>query len=224
MSKITAHFSLSAIIGQLSKIRKAIVAGILLSFGGAGFTILVARLTGAPVWILTGEASSGPWRQPFAGLLSNWSVVLWIATAAICLFSVAIMKQHNAPEVKRRFFLASGIFTLVLGLDDLYMLHERILPRGLHIPEIFFYMLYFLAFVTFLAYFASQLFKYEYLLFVAAIFFFALSRVFLIEIPYIGRLSAGDILKYFGIVFWLVFFYRTALHEVGGSLRSEKST
>jgi hypothetical protein len=223
MSKIKPYFSLSAITGQLSKIWKAIVAGILLSLGGAGFTILVARLTGTPVWVLTRDADSAPWRPPFVGLLSNWDVVLWIAAATICLFSAEIMKQQKAPDVTHKFLVVSGIFTLVLGLDDLYMLHDRILPRVLHIPEIFFYILYFLALVAYLVYFTPQLFKYENLLFATAIFFFALSRVFLIEIPHISRLSTGDILKYFGIAFWLIFFYRTALHEISARLGNEKS-
>ena len=92
-------------------------------------------------------------------------------------------------------------------------------------PEIFFYFLYFLAFVAYLAYFTPQILKYDYLLFMVAFLFFVFSRQFFIKIPYFSQFNTtGDMLKYFGIVFWLAFFYRVALHETYALFHSEKST
>jgi len=105
------------------------------------------------------------------------------------------------------------------------MMHERLLPRMFHMPEIFFYILYFFVLAAYLIYFIPQILKYDYLLFLAALLFFAFSRQFFIKIPYFSQFNTtGDMLKYFGIVFWLAFFYRTALHEVNELLRSEKPT
>jgi len=48
-----------------------------------------------------------------------------------------------------------------------------------------------------------------------ALFFFLISRKLFVTLPFFNQfISTGDMLKYFGIVFWLAFFYRTALYEV----------
>ena len=78
MSKIISRFSPSAIIGQLSKIWKTIVFGIIISLGGAGFTVLVAKLTGNPMWTLARDPAEMEHYSPYIGMLSNWGVILWI--------------------------------------------------------------------------------------------------------------------------------------------------
>jgi len=221
MSKITSHFSLSVVIGQLARIWKTIAFVIFISLGGAGGTVLVAKLTGNPIWKLAQDPASIIWYPPYIGLLSNWGVILWVVTATICLFSAVLLKRHRATGVTIRFLVVSGLFSLLLGIDDLYMLHDRLLPRMFHKPEIFFYLLYFFALVAYLAYFTPQIMKYDYLLFLVALMLFVFSRI---RIPYFDRfMTTGDMLKYFGIVFWLAFFYRTALHEMTTLVRSEKS-
>jgi hypothetical protein len=225
MSKITSRFSLSAVIGQLSETWKTIVFGIFISLGGAGFTVWIAKLTGNPIWMLAKDPAEIKRFPPYIGMLSNWGVILWVVTATICLFSAALLKRQKASDATIRFLAASGIFSLLLGIDDLYMMHERLLPRMFHMPEIFFYILYFFVLAAYLIYFIPQILKYDYLLFLAALLFFAFSRQFFIKIPYFSQFNTtGDMLKYFGIVFWLAFFYRTALHEVNELLRSEKPT
>jgi hypothetical protein len=223
MSQILSRFSLSAIKNQILKIRKTITIGILVSLGGAGFTVLIAKLTGDPIWMLTRDPADTRRFPPYIGMLSNWGVMLWTATAVICLFSAVLLKQQKAPHATFKFFVASGIFSLWLGIDDLFMLHDRLFPRMFHVPEILFYLLYFFVFAAYLAFFTSQIVKYDYLLFVAAFLFFVTSRQFFFKIPFLGQFNTtGDMLKYFGIVFWLAFFYRAALFEVNAFLRLEK--
>jgi hypothetical protein len=223
MSQILSRFSISAIKSQILKIWKTVTIGILVSLGGAGFTVLVAKLTGNPIWMLAKDPADTKHFPPYIGMLSNWGVILWTATAVICLFSAVLLKQQKAPHATRRFLAASGIFSFLLGIDDLYMLHDRLLLRIFHVPEILFYLLYFFAFVAYLVYFIPQILKYDYLLFVAAFLLFVFSRQFVIKIPYLSQFNTtGDMLKYFGIVFWLAFFYRTALHEVNAFFYREK--
>ena len=223
MSKILSSFSPSTIKNQLFKIWRTVVVGILISLGGAGFTVWIAKLTHNPIWMLAKDPADTKHFPPYIGMLSNWGVILWTATAVICLFSAVLLKQQEAPLATRRFLVASGIFSLWLGIDDLYMLHDRLFPRMFHVPEILFYLLYFLVFAVYLVYFTPQILKYDYLLFMAAFLFFVFSRQFFIQIPYFNQFNTtGDMLKYFGIVFWLTFFYRTALHEVNAFLRLEK--
>jgi hypothetical protein len=221
MLQISSRFSLSAIKNQLVKIWKTVAVSIFISLGGAGFTILVSRLTGNPVWVLVKDPAATRSFLPYIGMLSNWGVLLWNASAVICLFSAVVLRQQKASDPAFKFLLASGIFSFWLGIDDLYMLHDQLLPIMFNISERFFYMLYFFAFAAYLVYFIPQILKYDYLLFAAAFLFFVISRRFFITIPYLGKfITYVDMMKYFGIVFWLSFFYRTALYEVS-SLKSD---
>jgi hypothetical protein len=214
MSKTTSHFSLSAIIDQLSKIWKAIFWGIVVSLGGAGFTVFVGKITGTSMRTLAKDPAELIGFSPYVGMLSYWGVILWITTAVICLFSAVLLREYKASGVETRFLAVSGAFSLLLGVDDLYMLHDRLLPRLFHLPEAFFYLLYFLAFTGYLVFLASRILKYDYLLLATAFIFFVISRGFFVWIPYFGEFYAtADVLKCFGIVFWLIFFYRTALQE-----------
>jgi hypothetical protein len=143
MSKPISRFSFSAVISQLSNTWKTIVIGILISLGSAAFTVMIAKLTGNSISSLAKDPAEIRHFPPYIGMLSNWGVILWVVTATICLFSVVLLKLQKATDGRFKFLLVSGLFSLLLGLDDLYLLHDRLLPRIFHMPEIFFYLLYF---------------------------------------------------------------------------------
>jgi len=223
MSQTPSRFSFSGIKSQLSNIWMTVGVGILISLGGAGFTVLVANLTDNPIWKLAKDPAEVMNFPAYIGLLSNWSAILWTVAAAICLFSAVLLKQQKAPNATFRFIAVSGGFSLLLAIDDLYLLHDRLFPKLFHIPEAFFYLLYVFAFLAYLIYFIPQILKYDYLLFFAALLFFLMSRRIFFTIPFFDQfMTTGDMLKYFGIVFWLAFFYRTALFEVSALLNREK--
>lgn len=215
MSQIFSRFSILNIKKQLLEIWPTTVIGILVSLGGAGFTVLIAELTDNPIWKLAKDPAEVMNFPPYIGMLSNWSVILWITTAVICLFGAVILKKQNTPKDTLRFIIGSGLLSLFLGIDDLYRLHDKIFPRMFHAPESFFYLLYFFTFLIYLIFFTTQILKYDYLLFGAAFFLLVISRRIAVIIPFFDQfMTTGDMLKYFGIVFWLAFFYRTVLHEI----------
>ena len=118
---------------------------------------------------------------------------------------------------------ASGILSLILAIDDLFLLHDRILPKLLHVSEGTLYFLYLIMMLTFLAYFLPQILQHEYLLLTASILCLGLSRRYFITIPFFDQfMTTGDMLKYFGIVFWLAFFSRTAFNEAGNMLSANR--
>lgn len=215
MLQITSRFSFSSIKNQILRIWPTVGVAIIISLGGAGITVLVASLTDNPIWKLAKDPAEVMNFPPYIGLLSNWGVILWTMAAAICLFSAVLLKQQKASNSTFRFIVVSGYFSLLLGLDDLYRLHDRLFPKLFGIPERIFYFLYVFAFLAYLIYFIPQIIKYEYLLFGAALLLFLISRRLFVTIPFFDQfMTTGDMLKYFGIVFWLAFFYRTALFEV----------
>jgi len=72
-----------------------------------------------PIMVAGGEQS-----EFYLGLFSNLGVVLWTATAAICLF-VGSDSSGVPDRQARHFLLYAGVFTLLMMLDDLFMLHEN---------------------------------------------------------------------------------------------------
>jgi hypothetical protein len=72
-----------------------------------------------PIMVAGGEP-----RQFYLGLFSNLGVVLWTAAAAICLFAGSQLADEQNRE-GRRLLLYAGTLTLVVMLDDLFMLHEN---------------------------------------------------------------------------------------------------
>lgn len=58
------------------------------------------------------------------GLISNRGDLLWMATAAICLFTAcsSLIQPRGRP---RELLLAGGALSLLLCLDDMFLLHDR---------------------------------------------------------------------------------------------------
>src|SRR6266498_402684 len=108
MSQNLSRFSLSTVKNQLSKIWKTVAVVVLISLGGAGFTVLTASLTNNPIWKLVKDPAEVKHFPPYIGMLSNWGVILWTASAVVCLFSAAVLNQQKAPFATRKFLAASG--------------------------------------------------------------------------------------------------------------------
>jgi hypothetical protein len=69
----------------------------------------------------------------YFGLVSNLGIVLWMAGAVGALQAHAAVK-HRSGRNFGNLLLFGGTFSAVMGLDDLFMLHESIATFG--IPEI----------------------------------------------------------------------------------------
>ena len=72
---------------------------------------------------------------PFYGVLSNLGVLIWCVGGAIAGFSGVALRAMRPKPVTAEFLTASGVLTLVLVADDLFLLHEEILPHYLSIPQ-----------------------------------------------------------------------------------------
>lgn len=200
---------------QMKNILPTLLVSSVISLGGAAVTVLVARLTGNPIWRLAKDPAQVVGYEPYIGMLTNWGVLLWFASAVLCLFTEILMRKNGATLKARLFLLASGIFSLVLALDDLFLLHDEILPKVFGIPEFFFYFVYLVTIILYIVIFLRDIHRKEYILFWIAFLFLLISRGVFFFLPFLREYkTSGDMLKYVGIVFWLAFFYRTALNEI----------
>ncbi len=85
-----------------------------------------------PKWMfldpLTAAQLSGECCSTYFGFVSNLGVMIWSATAAICLFAAALFALLKADRALTWFALSSGLLTGWLALDDAFLVHETVLP------------------------------------------------------------------------------------------------
>lgn len=153
----------------------------------------------------------------FYGALSNLGVLLWWSAACVCAFAAFLLSRHTRSHALQRAFLAYlALFTGLLALDDLFMLHEGVLPVLLGVPESVMFVLYGALSVGFVAFWRIIL-EADFGFLMLAFSFFALSvaadqNMFIV----LFNISAGvnllfeDLAKMLGIVCWLVFALRFA--------------
>lgn len=68
---------------------------------------------------------------PYAGFLSQAGVLVWAFGAAVCWWSFLTLTVDRA---RRTFLLSGAVVTSVMMVDDVYMLHDWVLP-AVGIPE-----------------------------------------------------------------------------------------
>lgn len=212
----------------LARVRQALPMGLLgVAVGTAG--VIGARL----VAHAHGLDNSYTVRDPaaitdafwFVGLQSNLGVMLWIAAASCCLLGAALLRGVPGARRSARFLLASGLFSLWLGLDDGFMLHDEVLPNWQGIPEIALYALYLALMGAYLVYFRGTIFRTKYPLLVAAGVGMGAS---LVIDQFFNSHFFEDGTKFYGIVFWAAYLFDATLtlvrQEIPGLMPAARRT
>ncbi len=117
----TRLLSQDLIIRQLRSIRPAIRLILAVSALFIGTVLIVHFWKGIRIDQLTRDPSSIMRIRPYIGFLSNIGIFFWSATATVCFLGGKLITNN---ERLKRFLLASGLLTLFLGLDDLFLFHE----------------------------------------------------------------------------------------------------
>lgn len=174
--------------------------------------VTMRELTQDPTTVL-----DGPF---YVGYVSNLGNVLWAAAAAICGF-VALALPRGAPGGARRFFVWSGIFTGVLMIDDLFLLHDEVLPRYAGISGELYGFTYVASMAAYLVLFRRNLLAANYVLFGAALILFGISVVVDLGFSTLSDLVPGNLVllvedgaKLLGVGTWMAFFVATGREEL----------
>ena len=176
---------------------------------------VLSSLKGIPLTTLTRDPAAINNTEAYVGALSNLGIVLWSGAAAICLLCALILRGQTAMREACYFYLATGLFTLLLVMDDLYLLHEDLIPRFLRVREGLVYAAYMVVFGGLLLRFARHILSTRHLLLGMALFFLALSAASDIFLP-ASELESffEDSTKFLGICFWLAYFFDRAIRDL----------
>ena len=143
------------------------------------------------------------------GLISNLGYLLWIATAAIALFtaySTPTYSQHKLKDL----LLCGGWFSFILCIDDMFLLHDR------YIGQTFLYVIYAIFAFLIVFKFRDQLIKNGGEIFILAatlLAFSVLTDKFQRDIADIMPIKYETIqlfeegVKFLGITTWLYFWW-----------------
>ncbi|MCJ8167244.1 hypothetical protein MKJ04_20555 [Pontibacter sp. E15-1] len=209
------------LLPQLPALRKAIL------FYGIAFLIMVGVYLQPFVKVsdLTRDAVVVAKGMFYFGLISNLGILLWCATAAICLFTVVYLNVSKITA-NRDFLLYGGLLTTFLLLDDFMLLHEEAIPKLLGIGEKYVVVVYPLLMVLYLAYFLNKILDTSYLVLLSALGFLALSVLTDAVAP--SKINELEVLfedgfKLMGIAGWFYYFTSTSLKVLQSSVEKRFS-
>jgi hypothetical protein len=195
--------------------------GLYVATGVLLLAVVVARLVwNVPVGDLTRDPATVAGTAPFVGWLSNVGILGLCAAASICLFTWAVLRDRESCSGARRFLRCAGLFTSLVLIDDLFMLHDAVLPDYLGIGEAPLYCAYAIGLGSLLILFRREILSSRYGILVVALFFFGVSIFFELISRHTwvtGHFLLEDGSKLIGIMSWALYF-GTFAHD---SLRDE---
>lgn len=190
---------------------------------GIAAICVLARATDSELSELTRDVVAVVDTHFYTGALSTTGLMLWAAAAAICLLGAFLVRGTAKHRSSMWFLLCAGALTTLLGFDDAFLLHERVFPIHLGLPEKGVYAVYIGMFATFLVCFMPSILKTGYLILAVSLVFMALS-VGMDEFLMYSRFETfiEDSCKFVGIVFWLTYFAWTSSQLIRQSLRGSE--
>ncbi len=107
-------------------------------------TYWLASLKGMPLATFVRDPAAVTGSPFYTGALSNVGNLMWCATAALCLFTGVVTRSSARPSdaATVRFFLIAGFLSALLLFDDLFLMHEVIVPKYLGLPDDLLYAVY----------------------------------------------------------------------------------
>lgn len=199
----------------------------LLAFGILALVFLVSRLHQTPFYIYTTDVQIVAGVSRLSGIISNLGIMIWSATAAICFFCALTFRRETRRE--RLFFLAAGLLSALLMLDDMLLLHEYI-AKYFGFPEMFSFIGYAVLLAAFIVYFRNTIVRTDFRILVLFVFFSGLSIVFDLIPDYFPVVIPNDIFdfeeafKFLGIVSWFAYFSSAGIMMIRSRLMSRPPT
>ena len=193
-------------------LRKAIIVAIIPSLIAYAMAIKLSAMAGIKGILVIRDLAQTCNSALGVGLISNLGYLFWTATASIALFTV-----YSTPTViqykSRELLLCGGWFSLILCIDDMFLLHDR------YIGQTFLYSLYALFAFLIVFRFRQQLLKTGGEIFILALTLLALSVVTdkfqndligILPVKYERLQIFEEGVKFLGISAWLYFWWTSS--------------
>jgi len=205
----------ASILDHVRRSSTPIVVSLAVSTAIIGVAVAIKLCEGVPFRKLTGDPAELTHTPVYYGLLSNLGVVEWAATAAIGLFVAIFAPKCEGEKGMRRYLLACGLLSTLLGFDDLFLVHERLIRYVLDVPEILMYLAYAAAAAAVMAWFRAEVMRTDLaLLALTAIALGLAACADEFMPPMRGGCLFEDGPKFVGTTCWLTYVLRTSTHTL----------
>ena len=147
----------------------------------------------------------------YYGAVSNLGVMTWIGSAVVCLFAASVLATAGGRPADVSFLMAAGLFTGFLAMDDLFLVHENVLP-AFGVSEPVTYAAYALLGLAYLIASWRPISDSHYILFAVACGFLATSVMvdWQVHSDHRLRIVLEDGAKLIGISAWATFHLAAA--------------
>lgn len=185
------------------------------------FIIIFSSVSGIAIGKFTQDPNDFSHINPLIGIISNFGVLFWCASATVCFFGAAFRKIQFHKSSMPLFLLCSGIITCILLFDDFFLFHDWIVIYYLHLGkygEYLTFLSYLIITIAYLIFFRKLILKTDFLLLLLGLGLFALSLGidFFTDITNIGLMEGffENVPKFFGIVTWFAYFSRLCFQYI----------
>lgn len=160
----------------------------------------------------------------YFGAFSSLGILGWAATCTICLSSY-FMLSDSRDKKTRSFFLFSGLFTLLLLFDDLFMLHDVVFPNYFGVNEKVALAIYPILSAYLLVNYRGRIAGSSYGRLFIALVFLGFSNVVDSIFPNVNGLNSiiKDGFKFLGVVGWSIYFFDTAFSVLNYEVKRPKN-
>ena len=164
--------------------------------------------------------------HPLAGTVSSLGIILWWFAASISFFAFAVARRLGLERAVQVFLLSSALLTVLLALDDQFLIHDDLASRYLGLRE----RHVIVAWLGIAALYAivniATIRRSEWILLVVAMGFFAVS----VGADYVGQALLGEVAnpgvgldwvlfiedgaKFLGIASWAAYLIRFSFRAI----------
>lgn len=169
-------------------------------------SIYLHNRTGVEYSFLYRDANAISSNPFYYGILESLTAILLISSGAIMTFTAWGETWKNKSFLY--FCALMGLLTIVMGIDDLLMLHESVWFVHWRLKEIHVYIIYAAILFFSIGYYRKTFLLTPFLLFIASIFFLTIAGVDdKLEIEYLHE----DYLEIIGFSLWFCYIISSSL-------------
>jgi hypothetical protein len=176
-----------------------------LTMAAVGGAVALFHATGRDWWVLLRDPAAAFEFAPSAGLFSHLGVLAMAIGGAIAVFAALLLPGGGR---QRLVLVLAGALSLWLAVDDLFLLHEKLLPRLIGLPEKVTLGLYVLLALGLMRLIGAQVFSRGYLGFWVAVGFLVvmLATDIAFEVATSASFLVEEVAKLCGFVLWSAFW------------------
>lgn len=146
----------------------------------------------------------------YAGFLSQLGIFFWASAFSVTTFTSLLLWKYRSTFKTRVFLLSSSTVTLILLIDDTFLLHESAFP-GFGISEKVVFCTFVGAMASYLVIFAKRILQTEFIYLFISLSFFGFSMILdITHLTVINHFFFEDGTKFVGIVSWTFYFWKVS--------------